>query len=161
MTRKWGRCWPQVNGFNGRIQGNKKSRASNHSLSDSRSSVFSQTNQDLQSPVRCSLVSGLPSPFSIPCPAASHLRFGPALSGPAPPAIRFGSHCPQQSPRVDRTRPRRSPPAPVSRPPIRSLVRLPSTCGLAPSSPGRLHPRIVFGPIIVDRAPESEPGDVT
>lgn len=158
MTRKWGRCWPRANGFNGRIQGNKKSRASNHSLSDSRSSVFSQTNQDLQSPVRCPPVPGLRSPVPLFDPVSGRqpppvwprpLRPGPTrdsfwvpLSSTEPPSGQ------------DET-------SPVSRPPIRSLVRLPSTCGLAPSSPGRLHPRIVFGPIIVDRAPESEPGDVT
>lgn len=77
MTRKWGRCWPRANGFNGRIQGNKKSRASNHSLSDSRSSVFSQTNQDLQSPVRCPPVPGLRSPVPL---------FDP-VSGRQPPPV--------------------------------------------------------------------------
>lgn len=104
MTRKWGCCWPRANGFNGRIQGNEKSRASNHSPSDFRSSIFLQANQYLQSPVRC---------------------------------------------------------PPVSRPPIPCRVRPPATSGLAPPSPARPYPRFVFSPIIIDRAPETEPRDET
>lgn len=77
MTRKWGCCWPRANGFNGRIQGNEKSRASNHSPSDFRSSIFLQANQYLQSPVRCPPVPGPWSP----------VRLFHAVSGRQPPPV--------------------------------------------------------------------------
>lgn len=56
------------------------------------------------------------------------------------------------------------PPGPrslVSRPPIPCRVRPPATSGLAPPSPARPYPRFVFSPIIIDRAPETEPRDET